>query len=131
MGPIRNLISRFEDPKTWKGITFNSFDLSAATDRLPIDIQKSLIALLYDLYYEPFVKSTPINFGEDSFSGLKLKSSMSGAAIDFSNSWADLLVGRFYSLQLSKEELKKLGIVKPGLWKLKYAVGQPMGALSS
>jgi hypothetical protein len=63
-----------------------SLDLSSATDRLPITLQKALLSKL---------------MGSESFA----------------KHWANLLVGRYYKA--------------PGLPAVKYAVGQPMGALSS
>lgn len=67
---------------------FFSYDLKSATDRLPIEIQKMILA--------PFL-------------------SRLGADL-----WASLLVDRKYRLVTEKEHFE-----------LKYAVGQPMGALSS
>lgn len=66
-----------------------SLDLKAATDRLPLWIQKELLGALLGR--------------------------------DLAAAWANLLVGRTYSLRLSEDETIKLS----------YAVGQPMGALSS
>nr|WAY16591.1 putative RNA-dependent RNA polymerase [Rhizoctonia solani mitovirus 114] len=65
-----------------------SLDLTAATDRIPVWLQKALLAALLD-------------------------NNIAGA-------WAILLVGRKYRLQTVKGNLD-----------LQYAVGQPMGALSS
>lgn len=65
------------------------YDLSAATDRLPIALQVAILSSL---------------FGEE-----------------FARNWQNLLVGRDYIL-----EDRELGILK-----LRYSVGQPMGALSS
>lgn len=69
--------------------TYFSYDLSAATDRLPIAIQRALL--------EPLLGS------------------------DLASTWVRLLVERDYRLSRAgfKTEL------------LRYAVGQPMGALSS
>jgi len=67
-----------------------SFDLSAATDRLPIDLQVQVLSLLI---------------------GRK------GA-----EAWRDLLVGREYRAVSKQYNINT---------RLKYAVGQPMGALSS
>lgn len=69
-----------------------SFDLSAATDRLPIDLQVHLLSLLYNN------KDTAL-------------------------AWKGLLVDRDYHL-----EAKKFSYANG---KYRYAVGQPMGALSS
>lgn len=69
-----------------------SFDLSAATDRLPIAIQTELLSLLYN--------------NEET-----------------AEAWARLLVDRDYILD-SKQFPDAKG-------KYRYAVGQPMGALSS
>jgi hypothetical protein len=70
-----------------------SFDLSAATDRLPISLQKKILSHC---------------FGEE-----------------FSSLWGDLLVGRSYQLQDLEWCLLN------NATSVKYAVGQPMGALSS
>lgn len=64
-----------------------SFDLSAATDRLPIAVQIQILATFLPNGWE------------------------------VANAWATLLVGRSYHLRSVGE--------------LRYAVGQPMGALSS
>jgi len=48
--PINNLIEKFGYPKGFvPRRTFYSLDLSAATDRLPVSLQKPLISLLYSL----------------------------------------------------------------------------------
>lgn len=75
-----------------KGTWIASYDLSAATDRLPITFQKKIMAILFT----------------DAVA----------------QSWVDLLVGRSYELTRSFNG-------KPYNLHLKYAVGQPMGALSS
>lgn len=75
-----------------------SFDLSAATDRLPIILQRMILAFL---------------FGED-----------------FADLWKRILVNRPYTLNIDSKRAKTLGL--PVYFKdLTYAVGQPMGALSS
>jgi len=83
-----------------------SFDLSAATDRLPIDLQKQVLSLIYNQ--------------------------------EIANAWNDILVGRPYAVSLS--DLRKYSsdiifdestLVNGKYFKLKYSVGQPMGALSS
>lgn len=66
-----------------------SLDLSAATDRLPITIQKSLLAAIL--------------------------------GHEFANAWANLLIWRQYAYRTGSNVVVLL----------KYAVGQPMGALSS
>lgn len=68
--------------------SINSYDLSAATDRLPISLQKAILRHLFDE--------------------------------KFAHLWAQLLVGRHYFCPTPK----------PGM-RLRYSVGQPMGALSS
>lgn len=73
-----------------KGKPLYSFDLSSATDRLPVEIQRMLLSFL---------------IGEE-----------------FSILWRDLLVSRSYSYSSSQFNVKG---------EVKYAVGQPMGALSS
>lgn len=65
------------------------YDLSAATDRLPIKLQTSILEVFF------------------------------GKAL--ADAWYNLLVGRDYVLE-SKEY---------GSAKVRYSVGQPMGALSS
>lgn len=72
---------------------FWSLDLSAATDRLPLSIQKSLIGAI---------------LGRESAAA-----------------WANLLTGRTYALRTEDHNGNETVI------KLTYAVGQPMGALSS
>lgn len=70
-----------------------SFDLSAATDRLPVLLQSHLISALYP-----------------------------GAG----QLWSELLVGRSYQVP---KGIRKIGMKLPEA--VDYAVGQPMGALSS
>jgi len=72
-----------------QGQTIYSYDLSAATDRLPIALQVDVLSSL---------------FGDK-----------------FSNLWREILLNRDYVL-------KKGQVVNH---RLRYAVGQPMGALSS
>lgn len=67
-----------------------SFDLSAATDRLPITLQTDILSL---------------------FLGKEV-----------SDLWRQLLIGRDYTLKKSKHFSGST---------VRYAVGQPMGALSS
>jgi hypothetical protein len=75
-----------------------SFDLSAATDRLPISLQAHILSLV---------------IGENA-----------------ADAWADILVTREYQLPNSLTRLlKKHGLSAPK--SVSYAVGQPMGALSS
>jgi len=83
-----------------------SFDLSAATDRLPIDLQVQVLTLIYNQ--------------------------------SVAYAWKDILVGRPYAVSLN--DLKKYSsdiifpessLVNGKYFKLKYSVGQPMGALSS
>jgi len=77
-----------------------SFDLSAATDRLPIWLQAEILTC----FYGP----------------------------SFSRAWQDLLVGRAYRTPASKDLLQKgIEIGKNFPKSVRYAVGQPMGALSS
>nr|WAY16590.1 putative RNA-dependent RNA polymerase [Rhizoctonia solani mitovirus 113] len=72
---------------------FWSLDLSAATDRLPLSIQKSLIGAI---------------IGRESAAA-----------------WANLLTGRTYALRTEDHNGNAT------VHRLHYAVGQPMGALSS
>lgn len=74
-----------------------SVDLSAATDRLPIDIQSNIVSLLCN-------------------------NNKVGIA------WKRLLVDRDYLIAGSEKKLESYGL-KPQ--RIRYAVGQPMGALSS
>lgn len=77
------------------------YDLSAATDRLPIYLQMQVLSAL---------------FGPD-----------------LARSWARLLTGRSYRLDLTSDHFKE-GIIPEnmiGVHRIYYAVGQPMGALSS
>jgi hypothetical protein len=75
------------------------YDLSAATDRLPISLQVSVLSSL---------------LGQD-----------------YANAWKELLVDRDYYLFSGK--LEEINSMDPGTGVsiLRYAVGQPMGALSS
>jgi len=77
------------------------YDLSAATDRLPIQLQ---IAVLNSLFGSKGPK-------EDT------------TATSFGQAWADLLCDRDYIIPKNPYGLEELPI--------RYAVGQPMGALSS
>lgn len=73
-----------------------SFDLSSATDRLPLDIQRTILS--------------PLIGSEQAYS------------------WGSILVNREY--YISSHNREKYGIPESTL-ALSYAVGQPMGALSS
>lgn len=73
---------------------FYSFDLSAATDRLPISTQVQVLSFLY------------------------------GSEVT-ANLWKSLLIDRDYILETNDERLSSAN----GTYR--YAVGQPMGALSS
>lgn len=75
-----------------------SFDLSAATDRLPLSLQKELLACAY--------------------------------SPEMAQNWATLMVGRDYK---TPSEFLLGGIKRPDNYpsSVRYAVGQPMGALSS
>jgi hypothetical protein len=84
--PVRRLL---ED----KSKKLFSFDLSAATDRLPVDLQVDLLNLLY---------------GDE-----------------IGNKWKTLLVDRDFILDTKDPEFTSAN----GIYR--YAVGQPMGALSS
>lgn len=100
--PILKLQDKFgEKPK---GL-FSSIDLSSATDRLPIQLQISLLKILF----------------ED-----KLEDSAS-----FAQSWADLLTKRAYKVKLTDELESKCDVPNGTPEKVLYSVGQPMGALSS
>lgn len=78
------------------------YDLSAATDRLPIKLQISILNSM---------------LGHIECSGYD-------TGVSYGQAWAELLVNREYFLP--KQE--PLVLVEK---KLKYAVGQPMGAYSS
>jgi len=89
MRPIHRLIEQ--------GFTrFWCYDLSAATDRLPLSIQISIVNSL---------------FGDN-----------------FGNWWAEVLVGRPYAIPEGCKYLRPSDRCKGSV---SYAVGQPMGALSS
>lgn len=81
---------------TMKEKSFWCFDLSAATDRLPVSVQSVLLDFL-------------------------LGKSLGRA-------WANLLVGREYKVPKPPK-----GVISPAVLptSVRYAVGQPMGALSS
>jgi hypothetical protein len=77
-----------------------SFDLSAATDRLPVDLQVQILSVL--------------------------------ASPAYARAWKKFLVGRSYWFNLTKElQSLKSDVKLAKLNKFTYAVGQPMGALSS
>jgi hypothetical protein len=85
--------------------TFASIDLSAATDRLPISLQASVLRVL-------------------------LKDIVPDSTM-FAKAWIDLLVDRHYKISISGK-LNQEAIVPRKLGQsVKYSVGQPMGALSS
>nr|UJQ92451.1 MAG: putative RNA-dependent RNA polymerase [Mitoviridae sp.] len=93
LAPIHRLLDR--------GYTrFWSFDLSAATDRLPVVLQAYLL---------------------DYLLGETRSGSLGGQV------WQELLVGRSYVVPKSAKKFARLDLPK----EVKYAVGQPMGALSS
>jgi len=75
------------------GTSLFSFDLSAATDRLPVSLQEKILSVC---------------FGKE-----------------FSSLWRTILVGRTYYVRY------KSASGKTESNNLSYAVGQPMGALSS
>lgn len=73
------------------------YDLSAATDRLPAILQRTVLSTIY--------------------------------GSEFGSAWYDLLINRDYDLYYSKEEQSRNNL--PEKETFRYAVGQPMGALSS
>lgn len=85
MRPIQRL------QETWSGPLY-SFDLSSATDRIPLELQKALLT--------PFL------------------------GVGLAEVWGRLLVDREYTHGSNSDWKLKAGAVK-------YAAGQPMGALSS
>lgn len=97
--PLRDLLSRIGPDRECF-----SFDLSAATDRLPVDLQVQILSMLT---------------GSSELAG----------------HWKSLLVGRDYVLSrrlLSSNKISNpVGFPEEGDLSLRYAVGQPMGALSS
>jgi hypothetical protein len=101
--PLQRLQRKFYPDKVKR--TFASIDLSAATDRLPISMQKILLEkILQGVVPDPKA---------------------------FASCWVDLLVGREYEVSLSKKLEKETHVPKDLPKDVKYAVGQPMGALSS
>nr|UUW21457.1 MAG: RNA-dependent RNA polymerase [Guiyang mito-like virus 14] len=92
VAPVKKLIRVMRERKLSECF---SYDLSAATDRLPVSIQELLLRV--------FTTS------------------------DFAYHWRKLLTERFYALP--SDYVKRHG--RKGLTKVKYAVGQPMGAYSS
>lgn len=102
--PLRTLQVQFLGEKAI-GHTFSSIDLSAATDRLPLALQKSLL------------KSLLLDVVPDS----KL----------FAEAWGDLLVKRAYMLSIPSQVRKGMIISSTLPKSVMYAIGQPMGALSS
>jgi hypothetical protein len=105
MSPVRLLQQRYGSSPKRK--TFASIDLSAATDRLPISLQVILLKVL-------------------------LAGKVQDSAL-FAKNWAELLVGRAYQVAPSRLLLSKADLdfklLNPHA--VFYAVGQPMGALSS
>lgn len=89
--PVKALLKR-----TTKDQMIYSYDLSAATDRLPISIQKMIIGLIF----------TPC----------------------FADAWAALLIGRHYDVP---DFMDSSGFIHKFPKRVKYAVGQPIGAYSS
>jgi hypothetical protein len=104
MRPLLRLQKHFYPGKV-KGRTFASIDLSAATDRLPVSLQESLLKIL-------------------------LKNKVPDSAL-FAEAWRSILVDRRYSVGLSSEIKKGVELPKTTPKDVIYAVGQPMGALSS
>lgn len=100
LAPIRRLIDKFGGTQTCY-----SYDLSAATDRLPISIQEALLSF---------------------FIGPRL-----------ATAWGVILVGREYKLPVpsqyshAKPAKERPLIGGASARSIRYAVGQPMGALSS
>jgi len=104
MSPILRLQSKWAGKP--KGL-FSSIDLSAATDRLPISLQVSVLkVLLKDLVPD---------------------------SQQFAEAWKDLLIKRKYSTGLTPKNSNKSEFTIPGdiAEHVMYSVGQPMGALSS
>ena len=102
LAPIQALQEKYASNP--KGKRYASLDLSAATDRLPISLQRIILKVL-------------------------LKGIVRDSA-SFSQSWSDLLTKRPY--QLTKDIL--IGTQynhNKWLSGIYYSVGQPMGALSS
>jgi hypothetical protein len=102
LSPIERLQELYGDKP--KG-SFGSIDLSAATDRLPIAIQVSLLKILFE------------DILPDSAS--------------FAQSWADLLVKRRYEVPLNDQLESQFEVPNGTPQEVIYSVGQPMGALSS
>lgn len=105
MSPILRLQSKYaQNPK---GL-WSSIDLSSATDRLPISMQVILLEVL-------------------------LKDIVPDSKV-FSESWRDILVERQYSTGIDPSNInlpRKFTVPSDTPSHVKYAVGQPMGALSS
>lgn len=108
MAPILRLQSLYANKP--KGL-FASIDLSAATDRLPISLQVSLIKIL--------LKDLVPNSEQ------------------FAQAWSDILIKRSYQipikLDLPNRVMKRYPYKVPRNTpdSVRYSVGQPMGALSS
>lgn len=83
----RPIVRLLKKTATMKDTIFYSFDLSAATDRFPVELQRGLLEVVF--------------------------------GYTFAYWWQELLVARPYTAPLKGKPL------------MKYAVGQPMGALSS
>jgi hypothetical protein len=102
MNPIIRLQDKFSSNP--KGM-FSSIDLSAATDRLPIELQVSLLKVL-------------------------LKDIVPDSSA-FALAWADLLVKRRYEVPSCDPKRDGFDIPSSLPSHVYYSVGQPMGALSS
>lgn len=109
LSPIERLQAQYGDSLRGQ---ISSIDLSAATDRLPIDLQIVILEVLL----EDIVPDSAL----------------------FAKSWADLLVKRDYLVvtdpKQTEFDLPSDIILSNNLKEVKtvtYSVGQPMGALSS
>lgn len=103
LAPLRLLLKEVKP-----GELIYSYDLSAATDRLSVWLQEAILGAIFN--------------------------------VSFAQAWRELLVGRFYRLPaIPQRDLKKfrnsIGKASPHYDEktnsVRYAVGQPIGALSS
>jgi hypothetical protein len=127
--PIRNLL------RNRKGSLY-SLDLSAATDRLPVDLQALLLNNLDEKYRKVLsyiqnaskYKNLPWDF--------EIWKSNYAPRPPLGEMWKRILVERDYCLDVNETNERfftpsDLKGSENGVLKLRYAVGQPMGALSS
>jgi len=107
LSPIKKLLGK-------KGLPLYSLDLSAATDRLPVDLQVLILNELDPVFAKLRNPSLKLPYFEMP----------SRPQLPLGTVWKSILVERDYLLP-------KGNLFPEGPVNLRYSVGQPMGALSS